>query len=445
MYFHAEHPHLQVLLQYYSLVYVLLAGLLVDGFSYVLEDVYPILEGEDSMFQQLNATMHRSDVWLDEEAIHWWEKDLALRGNLRLLSLFSPFVAIATCTLAAVHISRVLQHDVNGLYYFPSHRQDLVIQVILLPALYSVLAFRSVVRMWALTVGASWAELALNWRWEDYVASEMLHFKANLAVADFAEMYTVYCFGCLLVDLLKEFKGTRRMSSTFSSVVMQGVYSFILAGLAQVAIVVLGSILCPLGPDMVSAMHDVSLTVEHKEGTPTQAAFAMVHVEASAAATVLLVARVLLVLASIQLIFNMYHMCRLPELQPINPNGKFMGTRILVVVAQLQFAFLESGKRYLPVLRGYSNLQINVLHASLLCYECLLVACLHLWSWPRQDYREGRLPLSDAVSDSEWSEDSVPNKLVADHSSRKDRQDPQQGAAPVSYTHLRAHETEADL
>lgn len=75
------------------------------------------------------------------------------------------------------------------------------------------------------------------------------------------------------------------------------------------------------------------------------------------------------------------------ELMNFKPFWKFWGTKVLVSIA-----FLQSLLFMMPVppFRNMSTVQANLAYSTLLCYECLLIAIVHLYAWTATDdwYKE---------------------------------------------------------
>eukprot|EP00932_Pfiesteria_piscicida_P019314 SRR837773.6137.p1 GENE.SRR837773.6137~~SRR837773.6137.p1 ORF type:complete len:293 (+),score=16.62 SRR837773.6137:72-881(+) len=218
-------------------------------------------------------------------------------------------------------------------------------------------------------------------------------YEANFSVANFAEMYTLWCFSQLCLDLLKRNFKSKENYLAFSCITMQGVDSFVLCGLCKVAV------------QIAMSYKDTGLSAIQGSGSKVSDAssefvtgFLGTRIDLAYCSGFL---KLLLVLSSLQCLYNVTVICWMSQLADINPSMKFLGTRALVIFAQCQPAFLDFASGSVADFH-YSPMQVRLLHASLMCYECLFVSLLHIASWPPEDFDNGYVPLED--DNFEWQD-----------------------------------------
>uniref|UniRef100_A0A7S0B3G9 Uncharacterized protein n=1 Tax=Pyrodinium bahamense TaxID=73915 RepID=A0A7S0B3G9_9DINO len=388
-------------LQDYSILLAFLSvwWLLRTG-TYVLMGNTSMMLAPAEMQQNLNATLHKVHGMTREEAADWLQK-LRIDRQLRFLSLCSPVATILTYVVCAFHTRRLVLENVTGLPWFAAYRQDLVIQVILLPAVYATLSFCSVVRLWLVMLGTGWSQEVYGDRtWSEFVAHNTDVYLDNFAVANLAEMYTIWCFSRLCMDLLKDFIKSKEVRRTLARVTMQGVYTFVLVGTVKVATQLWLHFL-RRKKVLSLGLIDVQPFKLTQSWLPSADHWLMQPENVEGIDNFL---QKLLLLSSVQCLYNMMMICCMPQLADINPGLKFLGTRILIIFAQMQSALLEFLGANASWFK-YSVQQVHLLHASLMCCECLGVACLHVCAWPPEDYEQGYLPLEHVDMSSE--EDSA--------------------------------------
>eukprot|EP00933_Yihiella_yeosuensis_P072993 TRINITY_DN81558_c0_g1_i1.p1 TRINITY_DN81558_c0_g1~~TRINITY_DN81558_c0_g1_i1.p1 ORF type:complete len:371 (+),score=38.18 TRINITY_DN81558_c0_g1_i1:107-1114(+) len=284
------------------------------------------------------------------------------------------------------------EHNSNELEWFPSRRQDWVVQVVMLPAVYATMSLRCVFRCWELMTGSGWTQemASKGWQWDDFRDRIMDEYAANFALANFAEMYALLCFSFLIVDLLKESINSSEFRRAFSALTMQGVLVFVAVGFAKT--------LCALFLTWVRAL----LREDSHVGPNTRVTFQIDFIKYHSLTMKALEDNTMsinqflqysLIITSLQALTNITLLCKLSPLEDINPSVKFLGIRILVILAQLQSFGLDVMSSH-----GYISLnafQVKLLHASLMCIECVFVAMIHLITWPADDYVCGYLKLED--------------------------------------------------
>mmetsp|Transcript_53693 Transcript_53693/g.173379 ORF Transcript_53693/g.173379 Transcript_53693/m.173379 type:complete len:438 (-) Transcript_53693:2250-3563(-) len=267
-----------------------------------------------------STTFARSVVPLPpRQRVDKWRQLLYIDAGLQQAATYAPVAVAVTFGVVAFHVLHLVgDHDVNNLTWFPSMRQDWVLQVIMLPAIYGIMALRSMIRSLEVMVGSGWEPNLRN------VAKDE----------------------------------SRKGGATWTGFVNYNQET------AQD------------GNGIAYRSGDFKLEIG---GTSLDLTYADAFL------------KVLLVLSSIQCLYNVMMVCWMFQLADMNPSLKFMGTRALVMFAQWQPALLDFASRHVRSFH-YSPAQVQLLHASLMCYECLLVSLLHLVSWPPEgaEARAGR-------------------------------------------------------
>mmetsp|Transcript_101044 Transcript_101044/g.314240 ORF Transcript_101044/g.314240 Transcript_101044/m.314240 type:complete len:422 (+) Transcript_101044:1-1266(+) len=375
-YLHSQCSSAALLCQYYVLYFAVILWLLLLTGNYIFLYDSPILLTAGEMEASLNRTL-RGDFGMNGTEADAWAEQLGMDPQLLAISRFCPLAVLLTFAVSLLHVRQLCVEDVTGLPWFPAYRQDLVIQVVILPPLYAAMSLRNVVRLWSVMLGSDWygghgdSELA----WAEFVDYNIGIYKCNFAVANFAEMYAVWCFSKLCLNLLKDSISSKDVRLTLSRVTMQGVHAFVLIGFAKTVVELW--------------LYHLAATPDAAEPPPGDTVARLL--DAANATQVNDFLHVLLLLASVQCLYNMTAICWMPQLVDINPSAKFFGTGILVVFAQLQSFFLESASACYHSWFQYSLFQARLLHAALMCWECLGVAVLLVCAWPPEDYEQGYL------------------------------------------------------
>jgi len=353
-----------VLLQWYTICFLAFAAFLLECLGNIV------------LFDYRDAN------WLDPDQIEdlWNERnisadlrdDLALPGWLRWISLISPMagtvafvILLVHAVLNVVHGSRWRKENGNEeeqvLSWKTSDRQELVLLVITMPAVFIIMSIRSTERMWMVMRG---------WHTGANAATDLALFEENLELAAVCQYYTVFIFSQICVSLLDEQKGSKDMKTAIKFVGFQGVYAWCLIG----------------------SVHSILLFViaffgHHiDESDPTQVA--VLAKGRAAEKTVGTIASVLSLLCT----YNMLVVCKLPYMKKAlgNASMKFNGTKILLLLGPNQLKILMSlttdaaiagPKKQLASFLDLSTERAMLLHSSLLSIECLAVVILNLVSW----------------------------------------------------------------
>jgi len=391
-------------IQYPTLLYLTLAYLIWNVTSFVLLDL--------SRLKWLDAA---ADEHIFEDHPYngkkWWEDNASLLGydGLRLFSFTAPLVAILTWAVSAKHTVEHLRH----LAFIPlvnkpladqsdeeiasqaiRDKHDRTIQIIALPLVYGVMSYMSVLRMWEVC-GHATAGIVSSGANGTYlerveVISEM--YETNFMVADMYEAWALFQFASLALSVVrakheehndwgqatkdlavgekfvkrstKLQKGwnelltiQKHLEDSLGLMTVQGIYAFILTCFAQsIYYLTLGTIAyLALYPDLTKALNEGATKAAVHYG------FLGAGLISSSAA-----------IGNIVVVEQGFH----DELHSFKPMAKFWATKVLV-----SLAFLQSMVLWLPPFRNWSVIRQNLLYASLLCFECFLVALVHQFAW----------------------------------------------------------------
>jgi hypothetical protein len=325
---------------------------------------------------------YRAANWLDPEQIEdLWDKnnisqdlrdDYALPGWLRWISLVSPMVGTVAFVILLIHAALNVRsgarwrkeygsEEEKELNWKSSTRQELVLLVITMPAVFIIMSVRSTERMWMVMRGFHTGAEAVT---------DLALFEENLELAAVCQYYTVFVFSQICVSLLEEQKGSKDMKTAIKFVGFQGVYAWCLVGsihsIILFVIAFFGHHIDQSDPDQVAVLAK-GRAAEKTVGT---------------------IASVLSLLCT----YNMLVVCKLPYMKKAlgNASMKFNGTKILLLLGPNQLKILMSlttdaavmgPKKQLANFLDLSTERAMLLHSSLLSIECLAVVILNLVSW----------------------------------------------------------------
>lgn len=249
----------------------------------------------------------------------------------------------------------------KSLNWKTSERQELVLLVITMPAVFIIMSVRSTARMWMVMRG---------WHVGADAATDLALFEENLELAAVCQYYTVFVFSQICVSLLEEQKGSKDMKTAIKFVGFQGVYAW-----------------CIIGSIHSILLFAIAFSGHHIDQTDPQQV-AMYAKGRAAEKTVGLIASVLSLLCT----YNMLVVCKLPYMKSAlgNASMKFNGTKVLLLLGPNQLKILMSlttdaatvgPKKQLASILGLSTERAMLLHSSLLCFECLFVVILNFVSW----------------------------------------------------------------
>lgn len=306
-------------------------------------------------------------------------------GVMRGLVLGSCPAVVLTQLIGWVHIIRHLMRIKNPITSTgrlqDNELRDKAIQIMFLPVIYSVVAYNNVIRLMNLFTGAADLCRPVEWllSFEEKKAYTLSLYEANLSMADFYEAIALLHFTSLTVRHIREtfLRSPRgltdktlvrsqtnvddplmKLNNVMSSLVTSGVMAF--------CVTCLGTFIRGVNLVMQMAWNHKVVSASDEGSLPAMLSGAGLVASTVAIGNVV----------NVELAFH-------HELEAFQPGLKFWSTKVIVSIAFIQEAALGLlGNENLMGERKLSDLQINLLYCSLLCYEVLLVAMLHVWAWP---------------------------------------------------------------
>jgi hypothetical protein len=266
-----------------------------------------------------------------------------------------------------------------------SRYHDLVIQIIALPVVYSLMALSAVLRMWRLMANDFGRPEDDWWQtWDTWHYKALQIYEADYAVADLYESWALHHFAVLAMAMLKQsfdsakhvlersaatvdtnspmfqaWAGTLKgMHISVSNLAMLGIWSFVIS-CACSSCWVLATVLLE---DASGPNSELGQMIRNGSENVKFFASGMGCVASSVA------------ICNMIQIERTFHI----ELANFGPFLKFWGTKILVSIAFLQtIVFMIP----VPPFKDLTIVQSNVTYSTLICYECLVIALLHMYAW----------------------------------------------------------------
>jgi len=322
-----------------------------------------VLMGYDSYyFYEVATSDAGKEAW--DLMPHW----------LRPCILAAPFVCVAIYLLASVqtfqHVERIREDSATI-------RHDRAVQIILLPAVYAVMALSSMVRMYAV--------VCARWNDKELLARSISRAETCFWVGDLYEAWALYQFGLLTLEVIKgnilhqenngdeqaqaAARGLRLATKAVESLTWLGIISFVLVCVAEA------------GWSLWLLTFQSDLTAEEYDQSISQ--FTMAGFLASGAA----IYNVFIVEHSYETYLGNYR-----------PLLKFITVKILVTFAFVQKGFFKilmwSGNAMPgPIHNFFATVPIigevmkmdpptfEIFYACLMIVECALVCAAHYWAW----------------------------------------------------------------
>jgi hypothetical protein len=347
------------------------------------------------------------------DIVETWHDEASLEGYswLKWVSLFSVVGLLLTwfvCIYLTVNHVRKVTYSVNR-----HEMRDTTIQIVLLPMVYGIMSFKSVVRMWEISCASPLRGSDADWYGRRKLFLDL--YRSNLSVADVYEAWTLLSFAWMTVRIINketlinikklkaaaEIRGwnqpsdpiedeepevdkepsdptegtessdpmeedndrlreteklTRNLQESVGSLALQGIQAFVFVCFAE-------------------ALYDLSLTgckyynldkwVDYSFLVTTRSSTEMFFRGAGLVASSSALAN----LVGVEMKFH-------KELETFQPFYKFWAAKILV-----SFAFVQEIALCVPPLNALTETRGNLLFASALCMECFVVALLMLKAW----------------------------------------------------------------
>eukprot|EP00419_Tripos_fusus_P063262 CAMPEP_0172927506 /NCGR_PEP_ID=MMETSP1075-20121228/217498_1 /TAXON_ID=2916 /ORGANISM="Ceratium fusus, Strain PA161109" /LENGTH=383 /DNA_ID=CAMNT_0013788763 /DNA_START=495 /DNA_END=1644 /DNA_ORIENTATION=+ len=251
-----------------------------------------------------------------------------------------------------------------------------------MPLVFVTMALRATTRQWAVMTGTAWTadcqrQELCQVMWEDVKAARIATYEQDLHVASAFQFFAVGCFGQVCKQALNAMvnnSGSERDSRILRQLAVLGIWTFVGLGIVQTVANIIFAMISS-DPDKIPFVAPIQSKVT-KTLDP-----------------VFLCATVLSVI-------NMFLLSRIEEVERVLPraNQRFHATRALLLIGQGQItvlsAFVTSNAGANPVIKALQHFniikdvpfdlgihQIRLLHSSLLCFECLMVAIVNHIVW----------------------------------------------------------------
>lgn len=329
---------------------------------------------------------------------------LTIPTFLRWLSLVSPIAGLITFVVASCQTVRgIIQHN------SAEKRSNAFLRTVVIgmPLVFVAMAVRATIREWAVMTGSCWSsaikasmkdatpEVRQN-EWESLKALEIATYEQDLQVAAAFQFFAVGCFGQVCSKALSHMvsnnnnaenrddpdaeRKAKKDSGILRQLAVVGLHAFVVLGVAKtvvnIVIAMISSdpanlpIIQPIQTKIIKTLDPVFL------------------------------------FATVLSVINMMLLGKMDEVSKRLPgaNTKFNATRALLIIGQGQFSVIRAfittgGDTPSPVLHALHNFkwhgehpfadltfdfgihQARLLHSSLLCFECLIVAIVNFQVW----------------------------------------------------------------
>jgi len=341
------------------------------------------------------------ELTLDALAAHGRKSWGQLPGYFQPIVLSVPPVVVITyLACIALTISHVNKIRLNQ----SVHMHDRVVQIVSLPAVYSVMALSSMARMYhVVTVGIEDSARDTP-EYKVSLQSSLNRSQTSFWVGDLYEAWALYQFGKLTLELLEASfarlgasrNADERNKANGLLVAFGAVDSLAWVGIMAFLVVCIAHSGWSLWLLTFANTNNSSDALQQSESM-----FAAAGMLASGAA-----------IWNIHTVESTFHQ----YLESYGPFSKFITVKIIV-----SFAFFQRGAihvllavqdtlpglasnllRHFPFIGAIINLppdQFEIFYACLLCFECLLVAVMHAWAWRANEkwYNDGASGESKAL------------------------------------------------
>ena len=381
-------PWVKLLSQYYTITFIAFGRLVFDGaastfmalFSFGFANPTKFLVHEENI-AHFNSTLTGHMLATCEKfpitPLHWSANHTAEvrfdeHGVMRVLVLGSCPAVVLTQLIGWIHIGRHLMKIKNSetVTLEENYMRDKAIQIMFLPIIYSIVTYKNVIRLMNLFTGVidvCMDEWGLDFKEKKSYTLSL--YEANLAMADFYEVVALLHFTSLTLEHVKN--TFRREHDENITLAMR--VNDVMAGLVQSGVL---SFCATCLLSFLRGLYFVYCIVHNQQAVDPD--------EGSMSAT-LSGAGLVASCVAIQNVINV-EMAFHDELHHFKPGAKFWSTKVIVSICFIQeFLLGLLGKPSLMNTLGFdplSELQIKLLYVSLLTYEVMGVALLHVYAWP---------------------------------------------------------------
>jgi len=322
-------------------------------------------------------------TWTKATTLH----EIGIPSFLRVISLLSPIFATVAFGINMYHSHKFIkacpQASIEKYPQWVSSPENILpLLVIAMPTVFSVMALRATIRQWAIMTCSAFAGMHRSdptMPWKEIKNLELATYQQDLAVAAAFQFITCGLFGFACRLALKGItnratEDKKKDSGKLLHAAILGIHAFVVIGLVK-SIVSMGLAAMSTNPDMMATVGHVQLIMTTKVDP-------------------------MFLFATILCVLNMFILGSMDEVQNVmgNVNVKFNATRALLLIGQGQMMALQSvtngSEKYGMIMNclhkvpGLSNLswdfnmeEARLLHSSLLCLECMLVAYVNTRVW----------------------------------------------------------------
>jgi len=327
---------------------------------------------------------------------------LTIPEYLRWISLMGPFAGLATFFVVGFQVVRYLyRHRDQTEGHQESHLRGVVLGM---PIVFVAMALRATIRQWAIMTGSCWTRAiaeqfkdasleARQSKWTLLKALEMATYEQDLQVASAFQFFAVACFAqvCslalshILSNNNEDSDGERKERNIILQLLVLGLHAFVVLGMLKTIVNIVLAMISS-NPDNEAFLEPIQDKILHTLDP-------------------------VFLFATVLSVINMNLLGRIKKVEEVLPNAnrKFNATRALLVIGQGQLTFLRSlitAGATSPVLHAINNFkfqgeqpfkdfhwnfgihQARLLHSSLLCFECLLVAIVNCIVWAEPQKKE---------------------------------------------------------
>jgi len=346
-----------------------------------------------------------------------WEEEASLKDYelLRALSLTSPAAVVATWVVVSCHVF-LHAKQIHNSQQPTAHRYGVMnegpeadclheiaqrsktIRILFLPMVYGLMSLQGVARMWAVTINHVGGSRQF-YSWESRKAFLEDMYEAAFCVADFYESYTLFLFGLLILQIVKnnvdahvinvrretDLSPAKRTSSASLdglehsvTLLMAQTKGLTILGVKLFCMTCAGQSIYQMVTCNANYYHGYELlpfseeTVKLLESSETRHSANLFIKGGGFIASFAAIGN----LIEVERGFHQYMLSFKPLL-------KFVGTKILVSIAFMQ----QIGLSMIPPFSSWTPTRINLLYSSILTWECFLICLLHLSAWgPLEDW-----------------------------------------------------------
>lgn len=229
-------PLLAWLIQWYTLLQIGLGYLILRTFADVVHFEYRAMSYLDpsevaNSVRQIRT--YPNGPPLDEDA----QNDLEIPSFLRWFSLGAPIAGLLAYMVVLVQMTVVARKGAHLKRQYQScrewratKRQNMVMIVLCLPAVFIAMSMRSQIRIWSVMTGTSWSLFRRhhprsNATWDSIATSEISTCEEDLSLANFFQLQAIGAFGLLTISYLKD--APRKYRKILASAGLLGLWCYL--------------------------------------------------------------------------------------------------------------------------------------------------------------------------------------------------------------------------